>query len=91
LGLPVVKLIPKKDKFSRALPLSALAEGGKILINRNINIASDIEKELVNFPNGKHDDIVDALSYAVEMLSRKSNIKPVGRIVNKPEKYSLFR
>lgn len=91
LGLPVVKLIPKKDKFSRALPLSALCENGKLLINRNIEIISDIEKELMNFPNGKHDDIVDALSYAVEMTNKRSYIRPTGIAITPPEKYSLFR
>lgn len=91
MGLPVVKLIPNKDKFSRALPLSALCENGKLLINREINIISDIEKELMNFPNGKHDDIVDALSYAVEMINKKSNIRPTGVAINPPENYSWFR
>ncbi len=78
LGLPVTKLIPKKDKVSRALPLAAKIEAGKVYFNKAINCLSDAENELLNFPNAKHDDIVDALSYAVEMSTKINNIQPVG-------------
>ena len=78
IGLPVVKLIPKKDKLTRALPLAAKLESGKLYFNRSIACLTDMENELLNFPNGKHDDIVDTLSYAVEMSSKYSDSSPVG-------------
>jgi predicted phage terminase large subunit-like protein len=78
MGLPVTKLIPKKDKVSRALPLAAKIEAGKVYFNKSINCLSEIENELLNFPNAKHDDIVDALSYAVEISMKISEVQPVG-------------
>lgn len=77
IGLPVVKLIPKKDKVTRALPLAAKLESGKVFFNRSIPCISDMENELLNFPNGTHDDIVDTLSYAVEMCSAFSETIPI--------------
>lgn len=78
MGLPVTKLVPKKDKVSRALPLAAKIEAGKVYFNKTINCLADMENELLNFPNAKHDDIVDALSYAVEMSNKISEVQPVG-------------
>ncbi len=78
IGLPVTKLVPKKDKVSRALPLAAKIEAGKVYFNKAINCLAEIENELLNFPNAKHDDIVDSLSYAVEMSMMISEVQPVG-------------
>ncbi|MCB0703000.1 MAG: phage terminase large subunit [Candidatus Kapaibacterium sp.] len=78
LGLPVTKLVPKKDKVSRALPLAAKIEAGKVYFNKSINCLAEIENELLNFPNAKHDDIVDTLSYATEMILMISETQPVG-------------
>lgn len=78
MGLPVTKLVPKKDKVSRALPLAAKIEAGKVYFNKSINCLAEMENELLNFPNAKHDDIVDSLSYAVEMSQKISEVQPVG-------------
>lgn len=78
IGLPVTKLVPKKDKVSRALPLAAKIEANKVYFNKSIDCLAELEKELLNFPNAKHDDIVDALSYALEMSMKISGTQPVG-------------
>jgi len=57
-----------KDKVTRTLPISSQAEAGNIKILQ----ASWNEvflRELENFPEGSHDDIVDALSGAFLMLT----------------------
>ena len=64
-GLPVKALTPDKDKFSRALPLGAKMENAQVFFNRNALWYSDLERELLQFPVGEHDDQVDALAYAV--------------------------
>ena len=57
-----------KDKVSRALPLSARAEAGQLyLVKAGWN--EDLIEELCSFPNGSHDDQVDALSGAFEKVS----------------------
>jgi predicted phage terminase large subunit-like protein len=66
-----VKLIkPGTDKVTRASPVSAQAEAGNIKIVIG-NWNEDFIKELESFPEAPHDDIVDALSGAFNMLTEK--------------------
>jgi len=55
-----------KDKITRASPVSAQAEAGNIRVLRGY-WNEDFFRELENFPEGGHDDIVDALSGAFLM------------------------
>jgi predicted phage terminase large subunit-like protein len=57
-----------RDKVSRALPLAARAESGKVKLVRGGWIRDAIE-ELVFFPRGQHDDQVDCISGALQMIS----------------------
>ena len=61
----------QKDKVTRASPVSAQAEAGNIKILRG-KWNDDFFRELENFPEGKHDDIVDALSGAFLMINSNS-------------------
>jgi predicted phage terminase large subunit-like protein len=62
-----------KDKLTRAKPASAQAEAGNIRVVR-ASWNDDFFNELENFPMIKHDDIVDALSGAVNALSHGLSI-----------------
>ena len=55
-----------KDKVTRASPVSAQAEAGNIRVLRG-QWNEDFFRELENFPESAHDDIVDALSGAFLM------------------------
>ena len=55
-----------KDKVTRASPVSAQAEAGNIRVLRG-HWNEDFFRELENFPEATHDDIVDALSGAFLM------------------------
>ena len=68
-----------KDKVTRATPVSAQAEAGNIkVLNGKWN--EDFFKELENFPEGNHDDIVDALSGAFLMINEDSyNLEAMSR------------
>jgi predicted phage terminase large subunit-like protein len=57
-----------KDKTTRALAWSPRAEEGKLKLVRGPWIDEFVE-ELASFPVGEHDDQVDAVSVAVEMMS----------------------
>ena len=59
-----------KDKITRALPVSSQAEAGNIKILK-ARWNEDFFKELENFPEAGHDDQVDALSGAFNMLAKK--------------------
>jgi predicted phage terminase large subunit-like protein len=56
-----------KDKISRALPVASRAEAGKVKLVRG-NWLSDFLDETSSFPNGGHDDQVDAVSGASQMI-----------------------
>jgi predicted phage terminase large subunit-like protein len=58
------------DKFTRALGWSALAEEGKVRLVQGTWI-DDFVDEICSFPDGEHDDQVDAVSLAVSMLRRR--------------------
>jgi len=57
-----------KDKITRASPVSAQAEAGNIKVLK-APWNEDLFRELENFPEGHHDDIVDSLSGAFLMLT----------------------
>ena len=59
-----------KDKVTRALPASSQAEAGNIKILKS-KWNEDFFRELENFPESAHDDIVDALSGAFHMMSEQ--------------------
>lgn len=58
--LPIQELKPKSDKELRIRGLIPLYKTG-VIWHRHSDI--DLEEELLTFPKGKHDDIIDALSY----------------------------
>jgi len=57
-----------KDKISRALPVASRAEQGKVKLVRG-NWIPDFLDEATSFPNGQHDDQVDACSGAFQMIT----------------------
>lgn len=67
-GYRVVASAETGAKLTRALPVAAQAEAGNLgLVRGHWNRA--LIEELRDFPNGRHDDQVDALSRAFTMLA----------------------
>lgn len=64
-GLPVRELKADKDKVSRSMPLAARMEAGDVFFRADAPWLEAVERELLMFPHGDHDDQVDALSYGV--------------------------
>ena len=67
-GRPVRKLEPDKDKVSRSIPAGDAVDNGKVFFPKRVSWLAEWKEELVQFPNGRHDDQVDTLSYAVGVL-----------------------
>jgi predicted phage terminase large subunit-like protein len=63
----------KGDKFTRALSWANLAEEGKVILVRGAWIDEFLE-EICTFPNSRHDDQLDAVSIAVEMIERRKHV-----------------
>lgn len=76
-GLPVKKLDADTDKVTRALPTAARMEAGTVYFLRDEDEGQswlhDFEEELLRFPNGAHDDQVDTLSYAGQVVIESIN------------------
>lgn len=65
-GLPVKEIPITKDKVTRAEPLTAAIERGRILFPRSASWLEDVLHELCAFPDPAfNDDVVDALSLSV--------------------------
>ena len=58
------------DKFTRALAWANRAEEGKVILVRGPWLKPFLD-EACSFPNAPHDDMVDAVSLAVQMIDRR--------------------
>jgi len=70
-GLAFKPITVHTDKVTRALPVVARCEQGKLAVVR-ASWNQEFLDELSAFPEGKHDDQVDSLSAAMMMLSQSS-------------------
>ena len=62
-----------RDKVSRALAVASRAEQGKVKLVRGNWIAAFLD-EVAAFPNGAHDDQIDAVSGSFQMISRRTAV-----------------
>lgn len=67
--LPLQELKADKDKQRRALGLQPWFENGAFLMPKHLE-NSDMHKELLEFPLGKHDDTVDAVTYLPQIMRK---------------------
>ena len=61
---------PIKDKLTRARPFIAMMRAGNVFFDRTSEWFPDLLIEMLQFPRGKHDDQVDALSLIGLFLAR---------------------
>ncbi|MGH8358513.1 MAG: phage terminase large subunit [Pseudomonas sp.] len=85
----VIWPVPAKgDKVARAQLAAGRAEQGMLFMDMEAPWAHDLKAELLAFPLGAHDDWVDALSLAAELLATKlSFLYDIRRLPK--QKYSL--
>jgi predicted phage terminase large subunit-like protein len=63
---------PFTDKMVRAQPLRGRMQSGKLKFNNRAAWWDETSAEMLRFPAGKHDDVIDALSWAVRLILTKS-------------------
>lgn len=61
---------PKEDKKTRVMRTMDLLSSGRIHLPQNAPWLDDFRRELLTFPNGKHDDQIDALSQGLMLVRR---------------------
>ena len=65
----VIGLKPDKDKVRRLLAVSRFFEAGKVFLVKDIQNGQALREQLIEFPKGTHDDMVDAIVYAIRCCS----------------------
>lgn len=71
-GYAIEELSGETDKLLRAEPMVNLYENGKVYHNKDIEDLVSLEKQLLVFPNGAHDDFVDTVSYAGKIFLNRN-------------------
>lgn len=65
-------LTPFTDKKVRANPLKGRMQLGKVYFSSEAHYRHDADQEMLRFPAGKHDDIVDARAWCVRLMLTKT-------------------
>ncbi|MCP4355660.1 MAG: phage terminase large subunit [Proteobacteria bacterium] len=70
----IEELTPSKDKVTRATAIQGLMQMGMVRFPKFAPWWSKAENELLKFPNGTHDDFVDALAWSGLVLHDRSGV-----------------
>jgi predicted phage terminase large subunit-like protein len=66
--LPILPVKPQGDKVSRAHATSPLIESGRVFLPAEAPWLADFVDEMTSFPQSSHDDMVDAITQALNYL-----------------------
>lgn len=72
-------LVPLTDKTVRARPLQARMQSGKVAWLAHAGWLDQAKGELLRFPAGAHDDVVDAAAWLAQLLVGKQCPQPQSR------------
>lgn len=70
--LPVIPILPKGDKITRVAQITPMIEAGLVALPKHAHWLADFEAEIASFPNGTHDDQVDAFSQYLNWVRAQS-------------------
>lgn len=74
--LPIININTGKDKVTRAMRRSANFENGKVFFREGMD---DLEECLLLFPEVDHDDLFDALDFAMNMADSGNEMRVLER------------
>lgn len=69
---PYEVLRPMTDKLVRARPLQGRMQQGRIVFPEESDWLTQAKQEMLRFPAGIHDDVVDALAWAVQLCINRA-------------------
>lgn len=77
-GMPMFRAIPADtDKVARAQDAATLSTQGQLLLLKDAPWEDAARREMLSFPNGLHDDIVDTISNgAIEFTKGRPSVAP---------------
>lgn len=78
----IKEIVPINAKEDRAFPLSNAIIDGKVICNLKGKAREDFLREFISFPDGGHDDIVDATAHCYNMLFRTSKKNITAAIID---------
>ena len=56
----IIPITPKESKVGRANAITGIVEGGNVYLPKYADFTNEFVEEFASFPNGAHDDMVDA-------------------------------
>ena len=71
-GMSIIPYKVVHDKVARVNAILPIIEGGRVFIPESAQWLDEFIDECVSFPGGSHDDQVDAVTIAIDVLSRTS-------------------
>jgi predicted phage terminase large subunit-like protein len=88
---PYEVLRPLTDKLARARPLQGRMQQNRVIFPEGAHWRGQAEQELLRFPAGAHDDVVDALAWVVQLCIGKEppRVEPPPRIPSWRDRLNL--
>ena len=90
-GVPIRAVKALDDKVTRAHTVTGVMEAGMVLLPERAPWLADFLKEIGDFPNGAHDDIVDVLVHGLRYLKPRLKDLDTGGGVQSEKKESRWR
>ena len=69
-GISVIPVRVTTDKVSRLNAVTPLIEGGRVFVPDSADWIDEFMTEAQSFPNGKHDDQIDAMTMGLEAIAK---------------------
>ena len=73
---PIIAIMPRGDKVSRFARVTPMIEAGTVALPKDAPWLAEFERQLLDFPDAKHDDCVDALSQYLNWVRGQEQEKP---------------
>ena len=64
----IIAITPKESKVARANAITGIVEAGNVYLPEYADFTSEFVEEFASFPNGVHDDLVDACTQFINMF-----------------------
>lgn len=86
LNLYPIKYKPQADKITRANNASLFISSSRVLLRKDADWLDDFKSEINAFPNGRHDDQVDALTQLIGIINNGQfccNLEAIANAIQK--------